>query len=38
MHLLVNELKNDKKIAKAMFAILLADTSGVSKIQFGGYD
>lgn len=41
VHLLVDELKNDGVIDKAMFAFDLrstADTSKESKVTFGGYD
>ena len=38
MHLLVNELKIDGVIDKAMFGMYLADVETQSKMHFGGYD
>ena len=38
MHLLVNEMKVDGIISKAMFGLYLTDTASQSKIHFGGYD
>mmetsp|Transcript_14305 Transcript_14305/g.24345 ORF Transcript_14305/g.24345 Transcript_14305/m.24345 type:complete len:119 (+) Transcript_14305:677-1033(+) len=38
MHLLIDELKNDGVLEKAMFAVYLTFTTSQSKIQFGGYD
>eukprot|EP00356_Strombidium_inclinatum_P015291 CAMPEP_0170486476 /NCGR_PEP_ID=MMETSP0208-20121228/5488_1 /TAXON_ID=197538 /ORGANISM="Strombidium inclinatum, Strain S3" /LENGTH=83 /DNA_ID=CAMNT_0010760433 /DNA_START=857 /DNA_END=1108 /DNA_ORIENTATION=+ len=38
MHLLVNELKKDGILDKAMFGLYLTDTNADSKIHFGGYD
>lgn len=38
MHLLVNEMKVDGIISKAMFGLYLTDTASKSKIHFGGYD
>lgn len=41
VHLLIDELKNDGVIDKAMFAFDLrstADTQHFSKVTFGGYD
>ena len=38
IHLLVEELKNDKVIDHAMFAMYLRDKSEQSIVHFGGYD
>ena len=38
VHLLVDELKKDGVIDKAMFGVLLTTTGKQSKIHFGGYD
>lgn len=38
IHLLINELKNDGIIDKAMFSMYLTDNSQQSKMQFGGWD
>lgn len=38
IHLLVNELKKDGVISKAMFGIYLTEVTQDSKIHFGGYD
>ena len=37
-HLLVNELKKDGVIEKAMFSIYLTDLSGQSYMEFGSYN
>lgn len=38
IHILIEELKNDGIIDRAMFAMYLSDKSEVSKVHFGGYD
>lgn len=38
IHLLIQELKNDNIIDKAMFSMFLTDTSQQSRMHFGGYD
>lgn len=38
VHLLMNELKKDKVIDRAMFAVFLDDTKGASMIHIGGFD
>ena len=38
IHLLINELKNDNIIDRAMFAMYLTDNTQQSKMHFGGYD
>ena len=38
IHLLVDELKNDGIIDKAMFSMYLTDETEQSKMHFGGYD
>ena len=38
MHLLVDQLKQDGVISKAMFAMYLTDELSQSRVQFGGYD
>lgn len=38
VHLLVNQLKADGVIAKAMFAMYLTEYTSQSRMQFGGFD
>ena len=38
IHILIDELKNDNIIERAMFAMYLRDQSEQSKMHFGGYD